>query len=176
MKTLLDELKENYPLLFYKEEGEAMQPINLFGLETNAGWDHIIKAMCRQMYTRYRITKRNCDYWLKKATDEGNTEEIQKCKELLEKEEQEVPKICQIKEKFGTLRVYVDNLTPYVDGIIDMAESMSEITCEECGNLGKTYTIGWHKTLCYEHAKERYGKVIDIPERKGDDIDHAKDS
>lgn len=172
----IEELKEKYPLLFYKEEGEAMQPINLFGLEIDSGWDNIIEAMCHLMYRRYRNTKRTCDYWHKKATEEGNTEDLQKCKDLLEKTEQELPKICQIKEKFGTLRVYVDNLTPYVDGVIDMAEAMSEVTCEKCGKPGKTHTIGWHKTLCYEHAKEKYGKVIDIPERKVDDTDHTTET
>jgi hypothetical protein len=174
--TLTKELKEKYPLLFYKEEQESRQPISLFGVETNPGWDLIIRSMCHLMYRQYRITKRNCDYWVKKATEEGNTEEIQRCKELLEKAEQEVPKICQIKEKFGTLRVYVDNLTPYVDGVIDMAEAMSEVTCEKCGKPGETYTIGWHKTLCLDHARERYGKVVDIPKREDNNSTYAKDS
>jgi hypothetical protein len=29
---------------------------------------------------------------------------------------------------------------------------MSYRTCEECGNPGKTYTDGWHMTLCDIHA------------------------
>jgi hypothetical protein len=29
---------------------------------------------------------------------------------------------------------------------------MSYRTCEQCGAAGKTYTDGWHKTLCDIHA------------------------
>jgi hypothetical protein len=32
---------------------------------------------------------------------------------------------------------------------------MSYRTCEECGAPGKTYTDGWHTTLCETHAKEQ---------------------
>jgi hypothetical protein len=35
---------------------------------------------------------------------------------------------------------------------------MSENTCEVCGEYGKTYTTGWHKTFCLKHAIEKYGK------------------
>jgi hypothetical protein len=37
---------------------------------------------------------------------------------------------------------------------------MSEVTCEICGNVGKTYRTRWHKTLCKEHAIERYGENV----------------
>jgi hypothetical protein len=30
---------------------------------------------------------------------------------------------------------------------------MSYRTCEQCGAPGKTYTDGWHKTLCDIHAE-----------------------
>jgi len=33
-----------------------------------------------------------------------------------------------------------------------MAESMSGVTCEECGNPGKSHGNGWITTLCDEHA------------------------
>ena len=35
---------------------------------------------------------------------------------------------------------------------ISFAESMSYRTCEECGAPGKTYTDGWHRTMCDIHA------------------------
>jgi hypothetical protein len=64
--------------------------------------------------------------------------------------------VSQVKEKFGTLRFY----SPGNDRIfwfIAMAEVLSGKTCEECGKYGRTYTNGWHSTLCEEHVKERYG-------------------
>jgi hypothetical protein len=56
----------------------------------------------------------------------------------------------QIKEKFGTLRVYTNFTDDYCDGVITMAESMSARTCEECAQPGKQTVEGWIKTLCEE--------------------------
>jgi hypothetical protein len=77
---------------------------------------------------------------------------------MAEEEKEKLPKIAQIKEKFGTLRWYVNNADKTSQKIIDFAELMSENTCEVCGEYGKTYTTGWHKTLCLKHAIEKYGK------------------
>ncbi len=61
-------------------------------------------------------------------------------------------KVVQIKEKFGTLRVYIAPRDPYTQGIIDMAETISKHICERCGEPGEMRTgIGWHKTLCLNH-------------------------
>lgn len=60
----------------------------------------------------------------------------------------------QVKEKFGTLRFYVDGGNDKQWGAIHFAESMSSIICEQCGIPGKTYTTGWHSTLCPEHAEQ----------------------
>jgi hypothetical protein len=76
----------------------------------------------------------------------------------------------QIKEKFGTLRMYyvvteknhsknyVANID-YIRGVIKTAECISAKTCEFTGRPGKLYTkkgeeFGWWKTLCSETAKE----------------------
>ena len=54
----------------------------------------------------------------------------------------------QIKEKFGTLHLYHDGGDSYCEGVVDMAEAMSAVTCEMCGSPGKTNDIGWLSTLC----------------------------
>lgn len=64
-------------------------------------------------------------------------------------------KILQIKEKFGDLRFYTQGGDDYVRGLITMAESMTEHTCEVCGNVGRKRGKGWIKVLCDEHAKDR---------------------
>jgi hypothetical protein len=43
----------------------------------------------------------------------------------------------QIKEKFGTLRIYATGGDFYTRGVIDMAERMSGRICEFSGNKGK---------------------------------------
>jgi hypothetical protein len=59
----------------------------------------------------------------------------------------------QVKEKFGTLRFYYSGGDDTVRGMVRMAESMSAVTCEECGNPGKQVGGGWITTLCKTHAE-----------------------
>jgi hypothetical protein len=55
----------------------------------------------------------------------------------------------QIKTKFGGLRCYFSHTTPFIEGVIVLAESISLRTCEECGMPGKQRTSGgWIDTLC----------------------------
>lgn len=64
----------------------------------------------------------------------------------------------QIKEKFGGLRFYDWGLPTEGRTLIDWAESISYQICEVCGDHGKLRNMGWMKTLCDEHARERYGE------------------
>ena len=79
--------------------------------------------------------------------------------------------VVQIKEKFGTLRVYLNQSTPYIDGAIELAEALSYKICEMCGNSGTLRQGGYVRTLCDAHdasekakAKEEY--KIYIAEQK----------
>lgn len=55
----------------------------------------------------------------------------------------------QVKEKYGTLRFYVYGGDEYTNGIIDMAEAMSAVTCEICGDKGvERNERGWYSTMC----------------------------
>ena len=66
------------------------------------------------------------------------------------KKEQVVPQVTldQVKEKFGTLRFYYTGGDEYISGLVSMAESMSAVTCESCGNPGEQTGGGWIKTTC----------------------------
>lgn len=74
----------------------------------------------------------------------------------------------QIKEKFGGLRAYWEGGDEYIRGAIEMAESMSYITCEVTGEKGKLrkqkidenrqIIPTWIKTLSDKEA-ERQGYV-----------------
>ena len=66
--------------------------------------------------------------------------------------------ITQIKEKFGTLRVYTDTIDRELDQLIMDMEARSEKVCEVCGADGKIRSGGWVKTLCDLHDKERNAK------------------
>jgi hypothetical protein len=60
----------------------------------------------------------------------------------------------QVKEKFGGLRFYYSGGDSYIDGVTAMAESMSYVTCEECGKPGTQTSGGWIQTLCDEHKSK----------------------
>jgi len=68
--------------------------------------------------------------------------------------------IAQVKEKFGGLRFYADNTDRVVDGMIWLAEHMSENTCETCGNRGEMRGGSWLVTLCDKHHDERTMKEV----------------
>jgi len=64
--------------------------------------------------------------------------------------------IIQVKEKYGSLRVYTNYSTDEIEKLIDDAENLSCITCENCGVEGQLYVRGgWFKTLCDKCAKEK---------------------
>ena len=63
--------------------------------------------------------------------------------------------ICQVKEKFGGLRFYINSGSEEIWQRIHLAESASYITCETCGELGEARGGGWIQTLCDEHAGDR---------------------
>lgn len=73
---------------------------------------------------------------------------------LLMIDETLTPVATQVKEKFGTLRFYVNEATDYQYELIDRAGDLSAHTCEVCGEPGKLRgDRSWIKALCEEHAK-----------------------
>lgn len=64
----------------------------------------------------------------------------------------------QVKEKFGGLRFYMNQETPFVSGAIALAENMSYSICEVCGKPGQRRSTSWVRTLCNTHFKEHKKK------------------
>jgi hypothetical protein len=141
-------LKEKYPKILEEMYSDPIHSCMAFGIETDNGFYNLIDILLFN---------------------------IQNYCNNISSENRKVSVIAtQIKSKFATLRFYFDmvcscnniennyDVTDEEYGIVcDMihfAESMSEVTCEKCGNVGTTYTIGWHKTLCKQHAIESYGE------------------
>ena len=80
------------------------------------------------------------------------------CKQIVEASPE--TRASQVKEKYGTLRFYVDRYTDKVDNIIQEAEERSSYTCEVCGQLGQLCHSGlWLKTLC-EDCRVQLGYQI----------------
>lgn len=62
---------------------------------------------------------------------------------------------CQVKEKFGGLRFYINAGSDEIFNRISKAERDSYEICEKCGEKGELRRdLGWYLTLCDEHHKE----------------------
>ena len=122
-------LVEKYPNIFSGRFGSPQETLMCFGFEHGDGWYNIIDKLCG---------------------------DIQSHIDWYNRDGEKVPQLVavQVKEKFGSLRFYTGPSTDYIRGMITMAESMSEVTCEVCGSPGIKRGGGWIKTLCDEHAKK----------------------
>lgn len=79
-------------------------------------------------------------------------------KELSEKLEPLGAVAAQVKEKYGTLRFYIEGISEgafdEAYDLIDEAEEKSAEICEKCGQPGKLRGGGWVQTLCDECDKK----------------------
>lgn len=161
MRKKLDEaLCAKYPMIF-KDRHENMQHTAMcWGLECGDGWYNLIDTLCGLLTSDYRSAKSRYEFIKDKlghpkysgSKDNVTQEQIDEAKAKLDEETLKVPVASQVKEKFGGLRFYVQAATSKHYNYISFAESMSYRTCEECGAPGKTYTDGWHRTMCDIHA------------------------
>ena len=160
MRRELDEtLCAKYPLIFKDRNADMRTTAMCWGLECGDGWYNIIDTLCGLLTYEYRSAKNRYEHFIEVGvggvlygTKKVTQEDIDEAKTKLDEETLKVPVAVQVKEKFGGLRFYVQAATDKHYQYISFAESMSYRTCEECGAPGKTYTDGWHMTLCDIHA------------------------
>jgi hypothetical protein len=177
MRRELDEaLCAKYPLIFRDRNADMRTTAMCWGLECGDGWYNLIDTLCGLLTSDYRNAKSRYDFIKDKlgqpkysgSKDNITQEQIDEAKARLDEESLRVPVAVQVKEKFGGLRFYVQAATDKHYNYISFAESMSYRTCEECGAPGKTYTDGWHMTLCDIHAAMN-GKEEEYESDEGDE-------
>lgn len=128
-------MEQEFPAMFAEPYG---------GFAVGAGWWPIIELLC------YRIQNH---------TDSRNRY-VQKFPDLGYAPVEQVI-VRQVKEKFGGLRFYYDGGDEYIAGLVSMAETWADRSCEECGAPGKRRDGGWVRTLCDEHEADRQKKMLD---------------
>ena len=190
MKQELDKLLcEKYPKMMINRHKPMMETCMCWGFECGDGWFNILDQLMGNIqhhidwkekqrkwameYNEMAAQAKAGNFELFEETMKAQPDDEYKEKrlgEIVAGDFREVPEsipqvtLDQIKEKFGTLRFYYSGGDEYISGLASMAESMSAVTCEECGNPGKTVGGGWLTTLCKEHAEAR-----DIYTEKDDD-------
>ena len=166
-----------YPKLFANRYADMKTTAMCWGFEHGDGWYNIVAALCGNIQHHIDWKNEQRDRAVKyndmiTEAGYGNMEPIreyyknyqdidEQIKQALDKGLRSVPDsipqvvVAQVKEKFGTLRFYYDGGDDIIDGMVRMAESMSGVTCEECGKPGHQRGGGWIVTLCDEHAEAR---------------------
>ena len=136
MNIKLEEyLKKKFPKL-YTECGEQ-EPFTLFGFECDDGWFRLILWSSR--YLQDYIDQQN-EYAKKYPDSYLPVKQI---------------KVKQVKEKFATLRFYIEGGNERTDAIIRFAEYISGFICESTGrtdNVGVNNS-GWFKTQHVDDTK-----------------------
>ena len=65
-----------------------------------------------------------------------------------------IPHVCQVKEKYGSLRFYLESYIDEISDLINEACKASESICEVCGKSGKIHKVtSWLFTRCQECLK-----------------------
>lgn len=125
-----------FPKMFVNRYKPMTETTMCWGFDCGDGWYNIIRVLCSNI--QHHIDWRN-----RKNELDPNQPIVSQVT------------VDQVKEKFGTLRFYCTGGDDYIDGLVSMAESMSSVICEVCGNSGSTLGRGWLTTLCEKHAEEK---------------------
>ena len=135
MRQELDKfLCERYPKMMVNRNKPMKETCMCWGFECGDGWFNILDQLMSNI--QHHID------WNNKNFEKGYTQYKQVSQVTLD----------QVKEKFGTLRFYYTGGDDEISGMVRMAESISGVTCEECGNPGKCRGSGWFYTACDAHT------------------------
>lgn len=120
MRKENDELLcQRYPEIFIERHLPVTKSCMGRGFECGDGWFNIIDAFCARV---------------KWDVDQGYMPPVV---------------VRQVKEKFGTLRIYYTGGNELTAGLKEMAEAISECTCEACGYPAQQSNDSrWVMTLC----------------------------
>jgi hypothetical protein len=150
MKKELDEkLCREFPRLYRDRYGDMTTTSMCWGFDVGDGWFDLIYKASQKIEAEIKSMKPTCEW-----CDQGCHAPFENGCTGPDGFVDSRPKASQVKEKFGTLRFYMNRSSKTIDDIITEAEEESAVTCETCGKPGRLTTGGWIKTLCPEHEKD----------------------
>ena len=124
-------LCERYPSIFVERFLPMKQTAMCRGIECNDGWYTLIDTLCAG---------------LQDETTNGNAPQVV---------------ATQVKAKYGGLRFYVHNASDRQKAMIELAQHLSQRTCEICGAPGTQNQGECIRTRCGSH---RASVVLEIEE------------
>lgn len=122
-KELEDKLFNDFPKVLQRCD-DMTKSCMYWGIECGDGWYDILRDLCEKLTKEIENTPN--------AEDACYT-------------------ASQVKEKYGTLRFYMNNSTKAMEDLIDKAEYETSQTCDVCGNPGRANKLGWVSVRCDGH-------------------------
>ena len=164
-KELTLKLNEDYPELFLFMN---FRNLDYFVVECGDGWYDIIDSLLSNI-THYVKTNNNKIDMIDNARhqiENGERDQVTTwLQEMVDNDGgpsyMDYPEVQQIKEKFGTLRIYLHNTDDFIDGMVVLAELISNSGCGICGNKGQLRSGQWSSTLCDHHDEIRIKALED---------------
>lgn len=134
-RELVNDLIRRYPELFIANE--------FMDIECDDGWFNLIDTICLELYSEYNSAKsiyENClenmgkemYSWID-SSPKVTPLMVTKMYDEMHSRLLKLPKILQIKEKFGSLRFYAAGISKEQSDKIDFAQLLSTKICERCG-------------------------------------------
>lgn len=121
---LQQKLFKKFPKIFKQRKLSIRESCMPWGCECGDGWYNLIYSLCENIQSYIDSNKK------------FNSEITQ-------------IEFTQLKEKYGTLRIYSSGGCEKIDGMIWLAEGLSAKICENCGSQDKvTQTKGWITAMC----------------------------
>ena len=182
MKQELDKLLcEKYPKMMVNRNKPMQETCMCWGFDCGDGWFNILNQLMGNIqhhidwkdkqreyarkYNEMATQAKAGNFDLFEETMKDSIDPAYKEKRLAEivagdfrQVPDAIPQVTldQVKEKFGTLRFYYTGGDEYISGMVTMAEAMSGVTCEECGDPGERRGGGWIYTACDLHTKPEH--------------------
>ena len=181
MKQELDKLLcEKYPKMMVNRNKDMKETCMCWGFECGDGWFNILDQLMGniQHHIDWKEKQRKwaIDYnEMATQAKAGNFDLFEETMKALPNDEykekrlaeivagdfrpvpESIPQVTldQVKEKFGTLRFYYSGGDDYISGMVSLAESLTGVTCESCGNVGERRGGGWVHTYCEPCEEKR---------------------
>lgn len=134
-------MKEDLEKQLFHKHAVLFKDSNV-ALEVGDGWYTLLDKLCEVLTFKF-----NCA--LKELENCKEDKMLDTYRAILDDEAERLPKVLQIKEKFGALRFYVIGASAEALIQIDFAEHLSSSVCEICGAIGQiAVNSGWMQSMC----------------------------
>lgn len=158
---LQNKLYEKYPKIFRQKDMDKTETLMCWGISCGNGWFNIIDTLCREIQDMVDKPHKNIELYAKFSKEARENGDVSKSRmwegKIAEERLKIIPQVeaVQVKEKYGTLRFYVNHHSEIIDAIISFAEEMSGVTCDACGSPGQSNNRGWISTMCNPCREEK---------------------